>query len=239
MPWSLAVIIKKEMKTKTSIFTLLIFVSAFCYGQKKYFQPKGIIDKTEEYVKSKVGWISLKNKERVDGYTRIGNSIYGGTIGCNVKPLKGIDLKTFKVLAGSNYAKDKNYLYYPQVEQIIVDADCQASFYSEIIVRKVKPERFKYLGNDYGTDGKSVFYRGYKIEVADSKTFRIIIGPKNFYFAVDKRHVYNHDEIFKEADPATFNFDKDDPRNNENRFIIRDKNKVWEYKPPYCIVEIK
>lgn len=227
------------MRTKAIIFTLLILVSSCCYSQTKYFQPTEIIDKTEEYVKNKVGWISLNNNERVDGYTRIGNSIYGGTIGCNVKPLTGIDINTFKVLAGSNYAKDKNHLYYPQVEESIEDVDCNASFYSEIKVRKVKPETFQYIGNDYGTDGKSVFYRGYKIEEADSKTFRIIVGPKYFYFAVDKLHVYIHDEIFKEADPATFNFDREDPRNNEDKFIIKDKNKVWECKPPNFIKEIK
>ncbi|MFZ4455668.1 MAG: DKNYY domain-containing protein [Bacteroidales bacterium] len=217
------------MNTKTRIFILFIMTYSWCYGQTKYFQPTGIVDKTEEYIKNHVGWILLNNNESVDGYTRIGNSIYGGKIGCNVKPLKGIDVKTFKVLAGTNYAKDKNHLFYPQVIDIIEDIDCNASFYSELIVYKANPKYFQYLGNNYGTDDKNVFLKGYIIEKADSKTFKIIKGGNNIYFGVDKQHVYVDGEKVKDADPFTFHYDDKDSRNNEDISIFRDKNKVWEY----------
>ena len=72
-----------------AILTFTIFLTS-CRTQNKYFEPVGIIDKTDEYIKNEVNWISLKNKESVDGYTRIDNSIFGGEIACNVEPLKGI-----------------------------------------------------------------------------------------------------------------------------------------------------
>lgn len=63
-------------------------------------------------------WKSLCNNESVGMYTRIGNKIYGGNatgIAINklTSPLNGVDVESFKVCIGSDYAKDKNHVYYP------------------------------------------------------------------------------------------------------------------------------
>jgi hypothetical protein len=111
------------MKQTATILFFLLAVLTDCNGQTKYFQPTGIKDRTQES-SGKDEWLALNNKERIEGYTRIGDSIFGGEIGCNVKPLKDIDVKTFKVLAGTNFAKDKNHVYYPLEEHCVDYTDC-------------------------------------------------------------------------------------------------------------------
>ena len=230
------------MKNLIVILTFIIFLTS-CRVQNKYFEPTGIVDKTEEYSKNEKIWISLKDKQSVDGYTRIGDSIFGGEIACNVEPLKGIDIKTFKVLAGTNYAKDKNNVYYPLEQPCIDYEDCGVCYYAKIIMENATPENFEYLGKEYATDGKNVYFRGELIPNADGETFKIINGPKFFYFAVDKNNVFKHNRIFKEADSETFYYDSNDKRNivreYEHKFIIGDKNKEWEFIPPNTINEIK
>lgn len=105
------------------------------------------------------------------------------------------------------------------------------------------PASFRYLGKDYATDGRLVFFRGQLLQGADGVTFKVIEGPEYFYFAIDRFHVYKHDKVFSDADAATFYYDKTDPRNKvsefDNRFIIGDKNNEWEYIPPHQINKIE
>lgn len=82
------------------ICTLVIVFPSFtgCYSQTKYFEATGIINKTEELTKHKTAWTLLKNKERIDGYTRVGDSIFGGEIACNISPIRDADASTFMVV---------------------------------------------------------------------------------------------------------------------------------------------
>jgi hypothetical protein len=223
------------MKILIYFSTSILLTLTGCNGQNKYFQPVGIIDKTKELA-NKNTWTYLNDNERVDGYTRIGNSIYGGEIACNVKPLKNIDIKTFKVLAGTNYARDTNNVYYPLKVPCVDFTDCGVCYYDKVIINGANSASFHYLGKDYATDGKLVFFRGLLISGADGATFKVIDGPEYFYFATDKYHVYKHDSVFNDADPSTFYYDKTNPRNKvseyDNKYIIADKYNEWEYIPP-------
>lgn len=223
------------MRRLTYFFSLFLLTLTSCSGQTKYLEPKGIIDKTKELVDKNI-WTSLSDKERIDGYTRIGDSIFGGEIACNVKPLKNIDVKSFKVLAGTKYAKDINHVYYPLLIPCIDYEDCGVCYYGKLIIEGANPSTFRYLGKDYATDEKLVFFRGNVLPGADGATFKVVDGPQYFYFATDKFHVYKHDKIFIDVDAATFYYDKTDPRNKvseyNHRFIIGDKNNEWEYIPP-------
>lgn len=225
------------MKKTFIIIISISFILNSCKSRTEYFIPKGIIDRTEE-LKSKLEWTALNDKESVDKYTRIGDSIFGGEIACNIKPLNGIEVKSFKVLAGTKYAKDDNYVYYPKEINCIDYSDCGVCYYGKIIVENANPKTFKYLGKDYATDGVNAFFRGNLIKNADGKSFRVINGPDYFYFAVDQNNVYKHYEIFKSADAKTFYYSKDDKRNIGDIFIIGDKNKEWEFIPPGSIKEI-
>ena len=220
------------MTRLTYIFVLFVLIMTGC---NKYFKPTGIIDRTEEFSGKNI-WVSLNDKERIDGYTRIGNSIFGGEIACNIEPLKNIDIETFQVLAGTQYAKDKNNVYYPIEIPCIDLVDCGVCFYSRIIVEEANPTDFEYLEKDYATSGNMVFFRGILLKSADGETFKVIEGPRYFYFATDKNNVYNHNKIVEGADPSTFYYDDTDSRNviSEifNKYIIGDKNNKWEYLPP-------
>jgi len=184
------------MKHLIIILTFTFFLTS-CRGQNKYFEPTGIVDKTAEYEKS---WVSLKDKESIDGYTRIGDSIFGGEIACNIEPLKGIDIETFVVLAGTSYAKDKSNVYYPISVDCIDYEDCGVCYFSKIVIERANPENFKYLGKEYATDGKNVYFRGELIPDADGETFKVINGPEFFFFATDKNYVFKHNEKFGIAD---------------------------------------
>lgn len=229
------------MKQLIFILTLSIYTLTNTLAQSKYFHPRGIIDKTNELSRKNI-WTSLNDKESVDGFTRIGDSIYGGEIDCNISPIKYIDIKSFKVLAGTKYAKDKNHVYYPLGVPCVDFTDCGVCYYDKIIIEKANPTTFKYLSKDYATDGKYIFFRGQLLQGADALTFKVIDGPQFFYFATDKNNVYIHDDIFKEAEQSTFYYAKDDPRNKvsdfENVYIIADKNNKWKYIPPNQIIRI-
>jgi hypothetical protein len=229
------------MKTIVYIFIIALSILG-CSSQNRYFTPEGIIDKTEEYVEDNKGWILLEDKVSVDGYTRIGDSIFGGEIACNIRPLKKIDIKTFEVLPGTKYARDINHVYYPLAIPCIDYSDCGVCFYGKIIINEANPETFKYLGKEYAVDGHNAYFRGEKIQDADGQTFRIVNGPEFFYFAVDSNKVYIHNKVFKEADPKTFYFDSTDKRNipgMAQKIIIADKAHEWQYSPPTTIEEIE
>ncbi len=224
----------------------IITLSAFCVncsGQNKYFEPLDIVDRTEYYKSDSSTWITLNDKEIVDGYTRIGDSIFGGEIACNIEPLKGLDLESFKVLPSTKYGKDKNRVYYPLQISCVDYDDCGVCYYAKIIVENANPETFRYLGNEYATDGKNVYFRGKLIKDADGATFKVINGPEYFYFAIDKNHVYKHDKVFEKADSSTFYYDKGDKKTVdkefEHKYIIGDKNNEWMYVPPNSIKKIR
>jgi hypothetical protein len=226
---------------RITIAATFLFVLSSCSGQEKYFQPTGIANRTEEFSGKNI-WTPLNDKESIDGYTRMGDSIFGGEINCNIKALKNIDVKTFKVLAGTKYSKDTNHVYYPIRISCIDYTDCGVCFYSEILLENANPSTFRYLGKEYATDGKLVFFRGELLQGADGASFKVIDGPEYFYFATDNNHVYKHNKIFGDADPVTFYFDRTDPRTKiskyDGRYIIGDKDNEWEYIPPDQIKKV-
>lgn len=229
------------MRRQVYIFILSIGLLG-CSGQSGYFEPEGIVDKTEEYVKANKMWTKLEDRVTVDGYTRIGDSIFGGEIACNIEPLENIDIQTFEVLPGTKYARDKNHIYYPLVIPCIDYTDCGVCFYGEVIIKDANPKTFKYLGNEYAVDRRKAYFRGEQIPNADGLTFKVIKGPEFFYFAVDSNNVYRHNQVFIEADPLTFYYDSTDERNTPElgqRIIVGDKDHEWQYCPPTTIEEIE
>jgi len=93
---------------------ILVYASArLIWAEIKYFNLRNIVDKTVEYQNKNNRWISINHKEKVDEYTRIDSVIYCGEIACNFPPMEGIDISTFEVLPGTNYARNKNNIFYP------------------------------------------------------------------------------------------------------------------------------
>lgn len=152
--------------------------------------------------------------------------------------MKNVDANSFEAIPNSNYARDKNHIYYP-IEMPCIDyTDCGVCWCATYVLERANPNSFEYLGNEYAKDGKSVFFRGHLINEADGESFEIIEGREFFYFAKDKNHVYKHDDVFREADAKTFYFDKDDER-NKSKTIVGDKDNEWEYQPPDKLIKLK
>ena len=119
-------------------------------------------------VKDKGEWVKLQDSQRINGWLRVGDKIYGGDFDLDdlhyFAPLKGVDAESFKVCKNSDYAKDKNCVYYPIVE-IYRDAETWGgSHLVEYIVDGASPNSFKYVGGGYGVDGYSMYYHGVKIK---------------------------------------------------------------------------
>ncbi len=151
--------------------------------------------------------------------------------------MEGVDTSTFQVFPGSNYAKDKNGVYYP-LERVCVDgANWGVCYCTKYVVPGADPASFTYLGNSYASDKKNVYFGGHVIPGADSKTFIVIPGPQYCYFAKDDRHVFMHGKIFEEADPVTFRFDENNPRTDSiiNRYFFKDTLSTWEYILPFQV----
>ena len=75
------------------LYITIIILCAFLFSCK---------DKKYNY-KSKGEWVHLKNGETIDGYTRIGDSIYGGYgvsiyLHTTMPALKGVDVSSFMYL---------------------------------------------------------------------------------------------------------------------------------------------
>ena len=219
--------------------TFILFLSILFYdiiGQNKYFEAKNDTDKTDTNKNDSIEWISLKDREKVDDFTKIDSVIFCGEIACDVEPMKGINALTFEVLVDSKYARDKNGVYYPIQLICIDDTDCGVCYCSDYVVENADPKLFEYLGKEYATAGKNVYFRGELIEKADGESFKVIEGPEFFYFATDKNHVYKHKEIFSEADPTTFYYDERSiDKGFEHKFIIGDKGHEWQFIPPNTI----
>ena len=82
--------------------------------------------------------------------------------------------------------------------------DCGVCYCTRFIASDADPKTFDYLDKDYAIDDNTVFFRGEEIKTADPKTFKVIKGGEFFYFAVDSKAVYRHNQVFKEAAPRPF-----------------------------------
>ena len=104
-----------------------------------------------------------------EGYNNIGGQIYWGYIvgDFTEEDNVGADNETFRVCKGSEYAKDKYHVYYPQVV-ICYDGfkeDKETGEYEgfggevaeKIILRGAKPSQFKYIGNGYAVSETRCF----------------------------------------------------------------------------------
>ncbi|HAB40296.1 MAG TPA: hypothetical protein DCE24_00440 [Porphyromonadaceae bacterium] len=149
------------------VMTLLALISSCSY------RSDNISDKGE--------WVSVPVDSFAEGYNNIGGQIYWGYIvgmDFTEEDNVGADVETFRVCKGSEYAKDKYHVYYPQVvicyDGIKEDKDTGeyegvgGEVAEKIIFRGAKPSQFKYLGNGYAVSGNKMFHNGEVIEWNDS-----------------------------------------------------------------------
>ena len=140
------------------LYIIIIILCAFLVSCK---------EKKYNY-KSKGEWVHLKNGETIDGYTRIGDSIYGGYgdpiyLHTTMPALKGVDVNSFMVCKNTRYAKDSYHVYYP-LRLVCEDAmDFGGCYFKDYIMEDVSPESFIYIGQGYATDGYKLFKEGKEV----------------------------------------------------------------------------
>jgi len=150
----------QEMKKKyivIIVFCIIALIGTVCLY---YANMPQVEDKGE--------WVKLQESQKINGWRRIGDKIYGGDIDLSdiqhFDPLKGVDAESFTACKNSKYAKDKNHVYFPIVE-IAVDAETWGGgILKEYIVDGASPNSFKYLGDDYGVDGYTMYRMGEKVK---------------------------------------------------------------------------
>ena len=117
-------------------------------------------------------WRKLERNEKIGLYLRVGNRIYGGSFyikdTIHITPLKDVDASTFEICEGTEYARDKNHVYYPIRIMCTDGEDWGGCYFEEYIVDGASPESFIYIKDDYGVDGYRMYNRGERIEWNDS-----------------------------------------------------------------------
>lgn len=121
-------------------------------------------------------WVSVPADSSVEGYNNIGGQIYWGYIvwidftemDLTEEDYIGADIGTFRVCKGSEYAKDKYHVYYPQVVICFDGLDCYGTYAEKIVLKGAIPSQFKYIGNGYAVSGNKMFHDGEVIEWDDS-----------------------------------------------------------------------
>lgn len=196
-----------EIKIHTIVFVLA--VANISYGK-----PKNNYKKLEKKG-DRIGVYHLKN----------------GRISCGeagAPPMKKVDPKTFRVIGGSQYAFDKNKVYFPISEDCV---DTQVSGYcycSKYVVMGAEPRSFRYLGKDYGVDRKRVFFRGEPIKSAFPSSFTVIGKKTKTFIAKDHKRVYWFDNILEQAKPTSFSIQID----KRGGYLLRDSESSWRFQPP-------
>lgn len=125
-------------------------------------------------------WEPIENYEELDNYWRVERWMFW--LEADVRKwssilkndeIKGADCETFEVCRGTQYAKDKNKVYYPRhVWCNYIDIgntplskiDIMVySYADEHVVEGASPESFKYIGNGYAIDRKHMYEAGDEI----------------------------------------------------------------------------
>jgi hypothetical protein len=179
------------------------------------------------------GWVTLAKGQRIDTwYYFDGKNIYCDEAG--TQQMRGVDVRSFQVLPGTKYARDKQHVYYPitipcwdgvdKAGNLIGNCYCE-----KYIVVGAEAPKFKYLGMDYATDGNYVFFRGEKVEGADGASVQLVKGPEYLYCVKDKARVFIYKKILPLTEPKTFQYWRTE---NDNTYFLKDAHHVWKVEPP-------
>ena len=138
--------------------------------------------------------------------------------GKNKTLIQGADAETFKELEHSEYAVDKNNVYYEAGKL----KDANPKTFTSILDYYGKDNKHAYKGGDkidgadgntfevieggpYSKDNKDYYFDTISMKVSDLKTFKILNQNSDFgYWAKDKNHYYISGKKYPLADYETF-----------------------------------
>ena len=181
-------------------------------------------------------WLKLGRELNTGPFRLHNGKIYCGETDCGAEPMKDVDFQTFEYLSGTDFARDKEKIYYPVEKSCITYTDCCVCTCVQYVLKGFKPQTFRYLGKEYATDGRNVIFRGDTLKGLNGAKARVIEGPKNFFAITDGNRIFLWDKPFPGADPQTFRFVSMDAK---NQYLLADKSKRWLMAPPNMPQEIK
>ncbi len=155
------------------------------------------------------------------------NSIDPKNLYYNGNLIQWYDFRTFEVLEGGRYSKDKNGVYHN---------------WSKLDIDWIDPESFELILSgfftNYSKDKNSVYHNWIKIEVdgVDSYTFKFILSRMGATYFKDKNNVYYSSERtwfnkIEWADPETFVFSED---SDSEKYWLYSQDKNYKYCLEYA-----
>jgi len=178
-------------------------------------------------------WVRLSEDQRIDVYYMEDGKIHCGETGSREIE---VDLATFEVLAGTQYARDIHRVYYPTSIICFCGEELSVCVCVEYVVEKADPRTFRYLGKEYATDGRYVFFQGEMIPDADGKSVEIIEGPESLYAIKDQTHVFLYAKPLENADAGSFEFMGRVPPPTGSTmgtlFLLSDSDHFWKFPFP-------
>lgn len=184
------------MKHLNFTLFLLILLSFSCGGgMNNYVRPE-----LEDLTSDSIYWMKLNEGQLSGEYFFHKGEVYCGEVMYNSYPMKGVDTETFEVLNGTDYARDKNKVFYPLMS-ICVDGQNWGNCHAvEYVVNGADAASFNSVGDGYGVDKHSVYHRGEIMLGVHSDEFENLSQG----YARDSNHVYCFGKVLEEADRETF-----------------------------------
>ncbi len=105
-------------------------------------------------------WMPLTEGDTLEVYVHLNKKIHLGDPSFEITQIPEAHLSTFQVWTNSNYARDSLHVYYPIETECAVVEEQTVCFAISYIVEGAEASTFRYLGNEYGTDGNELYYRG-------------------------------------------------------------------------------
>lgn len=194
---SYTVFVLKQKMPRTIVIALILVSCTGCNPPSNHEERAETSNDFKEYdfkqsdftviQSDSIQWIQLHDKEKIDDYFVSDSELFCGEVNNNRYPLEGIDVASFEVLAGTKYARDKNHLYYPLEMICVCGGKVSNCHCTEYLVSDANPAAFVYLGDDYGRDDSTVYFRGKPIPDTDVTSFEL----DSFYSAHDKNKQYH------------------------------------------------
>lgn len=124
-------------------------------------------------IKDMTKWVKVGSR-RIGYYYRKGDKVYWSDAEINhhdefVPPIAEADAETFVIAVGTNYAKDKNHVYWWSYDEDIIEYDewPDGGESPVEILKGADPKAFRSLGSGFACDESKMYFEGEEIEWDD------------------------------------------------------------------------
>lgn len=148
---------KLKIKQKPPLLFLFLMLTLAC--QKKSVDTSQVVNRDALFHPG-LGWMHLEENESIGPFTRIHNKIFCGEIGCGDHQMEMVDIASFEVWPGTEYARDKYRVFFPEEMICVTGYNCSACFNDNPILEGADPTSFRCLEAEIGEDKNGTYRRG-------------------------------------------------------------------------------